>query len=47
MDRLKTIRNKDRNLVDLYFTRMRRMLPVGQQVYGTVTGQASVGGWDS
>lgn len=47
MDRLKTIRNKDRNIVDLYFQRMRRMLPVGQSVYGTVTGQASVGGWDS
>jgi hypothetical protein len=45
-DRLKTIRNMDRNLVDLYFTKMRRM-PQSQQVWGTVTGQAAVGGWDS
>lgn len=46
-DRLKTIRNMDRNLVDLYFTKMRRMPPASGQVFGTVTGQASVGGWDS
>jgi len=46
-DRLKTIRNMDRNLVDLYFTKMRRTVPTAGQVYGTVTGQASVGGWDS
>jgi hypothetical protein len=45
-DRLKRIRIMDRNLVDLYFTKMRRM-PQSQQVWGTVTGQANVGGWDS
>lgn len=45
-DRLKRIKNMDRNLVDLYFTKMRRM-PQSQQVWGTVTGQANVGGWDS
>jgi hypothetical protein len=45
-DRLKRIRIMDRHLVDLYFTKMRRM-PMSQQVWGTVTGQASVGGWDS
>lgn len=47
MDRLKTCRNMDRNLVDLYFTKMRAMLPAAGQVYGTVTGLANVGGWDS
>jgi hypothetical protein len=46
-DRLKTIRVMDKSLVDLYFTKMRRMMPTGWQVFGTVTGQASVGGWDS
>jgi hypothetical protein len=46
-DRLKLIRNMDRNLMDLYFTRMRRMFPLGGQVFGTVTGLANVGGWDS
>ncbi len=46
-DRLKRIRNMDRNLVDLYFTRMRANLPAAGEVYGTVTGQANVGGWDS
>jgi hypothetical protein len=45
-DRLKRIRIMDRHLVDLYFTKMRRM-PMSQQVWGTVTGQANVGGWDS
>jgi hypothetical protein len=45
-DRLKRIKNMDRHLVDLYFTKMRRM-PQSQQVWGTVTGQANVGGWDS
>jgi hypothetical protein len=45
-DRLKRIRIMDRNLVDLYFTKMRRM-PKSQQVWGTVTGNANVGGWDS
>jgi len=45
-DRLKRIRLMDRNLVDLYFTKMRRM-PQSQQVWGTVTGQANVGGWNS
>jgi hypothetical protein len=45
-DRLKRIRIMDRHLVDLYFTKMRRM-PRSQQVWGTVTGQANVGGWDS
>jgi hypothetical protein len=47
VDRLKTIRNMDRNLVDLYFTKMRRGQPSGGDVYATVNGQASVGGWDS
>jgi hypothetical protein len=46
-DRLKNIRIMDRNLTDLYFQKMRRMMPTGGQVYGTVTGNASVGGWDS
>lgn len=46
-DRLKRIRNMDRNLVDLYFTRMRWLPPAAGQVYGTVTGQANVGGWNS
>ena len=46
-DRLKTIRRMDRNLVDLYFTKARSMLPAAGQVYGTVTGQANVGGWNS
>ena len=46
-DRLKRIRNMDRNLVDLYFTRMRSYPPASGEVYGTVTGQANVGGWDS
>jgi hypothetical protein len=45
-DRLKRIRIMDRHLVDLYFTKMRRM-PNSQQVWGTVTGQANVGGWNS
>jgi hypothetical protein len=45
-NRLKRIRIADRNLVDLYFTKMRRA-PQSQQVWGTVTGQANVGGWDS
>ena len=46
-DRLKRIRNMDRNLVDLYFTRMRTYLSAYGDVYATVTGQASVGGWNS
>jgi hypothetical protein len=45
-DRLKRIRNMDRNLVDLYFTRSRTA-SAGVGVYGTVNSQASVGGWDS
>jgi hypothetical protein len=45
-DRLKRIKIMDRHLVDLYFTKMRRM-PQSQQVWGTVTGQANVGGWES
>jgi hypothetical protein len=44
--RLKTIRNMDRHLVDLYFTKMRRQPSFGS-VYGTVNSQANVGGWDS
>jgi hypothetical protein len=46
-DRLKRIRNMDRNIVDLYFTRMRRESSAAGQVYGTVTGMANVGGWNS
>jgi hypothetical protein len=45
-DRLKRVRNMDRNLVDLYFTRARSM-PGAGQVYATVNSQANVGGWDS
>lgn len=45
-DRLKTIKNMDRNIVDLYFTRLRRM-PATGQVYATVNSQANVGGWNS
>jgi len=46
-DRLKRIRLMDRNLVDLYFTRMRNMGSARGQVYGTVNSQANVGGWNS
>lgn len=41
-DRLKLCRNMDRNIVDLYFTRMRRQ-PVNQEPFASVGGQMSVG----
>jgi hypothetical protein len=44
-DRLKQCRNMDRNLVDLYFTKMQRMPSAFGQPYMTVEGQLNVGGW--
>ncbi len=44
-DRLKRIRIMDRNLVDLYFTRMQRFPDAFGEPYATVTGQLNVGGW--
>ena len=44
-DRLKQIRNMDRNLVDLYFTRMQRFPDAFGEPYSTVEGQLNVGGW--
>jgi hypothetical protein len=41
-NRLKLCKNMDRNIVDLYFTRMRRR-PQNQEPYASVGGQMSVG----
>lgn len=44
-NRLKQCRNMDRNLLDLYFTRMQRTPPGYGEPYATVEGQLNVGGW--
>jgi hypothetical protein len=44
-NRLKLIRNMDRNLVDLYFTKMQRFPSAFGEPYSTVEGQLNVGGW--
>jgi hypothetical protein len=44
-DRLKRIRLMDRNLVDLYFTKMQRFPSAFGEPYSTVEGQLNVGGW--
>ena len=44
-NRLQMIRNMDRNLVDLYFTRMQRFPSAFGEPYMTVEGQLNVGGW--
>jgi hypothetical protein len=44
-NRLKLIRNMDRNLVDLYFTKMQRFPSAFGEPYATVEGQLNVGGW--
>lgn len=45
-DKLKRIRLVDRNLVDLYFTKMERFgMGAAGEPYATVTGQLNVGGW--
>jgi hypothetical protein len=44
-DRLKMIRLMDRNLVDLYFTKMQRTPSAFGEPYSTVEGQLNVGGW--
>lgn len=44
-NRLKLIRNMDRNLVDLYFTKMQRFPLAFGEPYATVEGQLNVGGW--
>lgn len=41
-NRLKLCRNMDRNIVDLYFTKMRRR-PVNQEPFASVGGQMNVG----
>lgn len=41
-NRLKLCKNMDRNIVDLYFTRMRRR-PVNQEPFASVGGQLNVG----
>ncbi len=44
-DRLKTIRLMDRNLIDLYFSKMQRWPSAFGEPYATVEGQLNVGGW--
>jgi hypothetical protein len=44
-DRLKHIRVMDKNLVDLYFSKMQRMPSACGEPYATVEGQLNVGGW--
>ncbi len=44
-NRLQMIRNMDRNLVDLYFTKMQRFPSAFGEPYATVEGQLNVGGW--
>ena len=44
-NRLQMIRNMDRNLMDLYFTRMQRFPSAFGEPYATVEGQLNVGGW--
>jgi hypothetical protein len=44
-DRLKMLRRMDRNLVDLYFTKMQRFPAAFGEPYSTVEGQLNVGGW--
>ena len=44
-DRLKTTKNMDRNLVNLYFTKMQRFPSAFGEPYSTVAGQLNVGGW--
>jgi hypothetical protein len=44
-NRLKQCGNMDRNLVDLYFTKMQRFPSAYGEPYATVQGQLNVGGW--
>ncbi len=44
-NRLKQIRNMDRNLVDLYFTKMQRYPAGFGEPYATVEGQLNIGGF--
>lgn len=44
-DRLRIIRVMDKNLVDLYFTKMQRFPSAFGEPYSTVEGQLNVGGW--
>lgn len=45
-DRLKDIRKTDRDLVDNFVTRLRRVMPAtGAPFYSPITGQGSIGGW--
>ena len=44
-NRLVQIKNMDRNLVDLYFTKMQRFPSAFGEPYSTVEGQLNVGGW--
>ena len=44
-NRLKQCSNMDRNLVDLYFTKMQRFPSAFGEPYSTVEGQLNIGGW--
>jgi hypothetical protein len=45
-NRLQQLSNMDRNLVDLYFTKMQRFPSAYGEPYATETGQLNVGGWN-
>lgn len=44
-DRLKRIRNMDRHLVELYFTKVRQEPPYGGEPYSSPDGRTNVGWW--